>query len=393
MTSDSIVIVNGARTPMGSLLGAFANTPAPMLGAAAAKAALERAGVSANEVEELIFGCVLPAGVGQAPARQVALGANMALSTQCTTINKVCGSGMKAVLMAHDQIKAGTCHIAVAGGMENMSLAPYFIPKARAGLRAGHGEIKDHMFFDALEDAYTGRAMGSFAQDTADNNHVTREQMDAYALESLKRAKEAIAKGYFEKEMVSVTVKTKKGEENISVDEQPGSAQAEKIPKLKAAFKEGGTITAANSSSISDGAAALVLMSESEAKKRNLKPMARIVAHSSNAVQPCDFPIAPIGSIEKVLQKANWKISDVDLFEINEAFAVVAMLAMKKFGIEHSKLNVNGGACALGHPVGASGARIIITLMYALQRLNKKKGIASICIGGGEANSIAIEML
>ena len=393
MSSESVVIVAGTRTPMGGLLGAFATTPAPILGAIATKAALERAGLSGNEVEELIFGCVLPAGVGQAPARQVALGAGMTLSTQCTTINKVCGSGMKAVLFAHDQIKAGTCNIAVAGGMENMSLAPYFIPKARAGLRAGHDEIKDHMFFDALEDAYTGRAMGSFAQDTADNNKVTREEMDAYALESLKRAKEAIAKGYFEKEMIPVTVKTKKGEEKISIDEQPGSAQPEKIPKLKAAFKEGGTITAANSSSISDGAAALVLMTESEAKKRNLKPMARIVAHSSNAVQPCDFPIAPIGSIEKVLQKANWKIADVDLFEINEAFAVVAMLAMKKFGIDHSKLNVNGGACALGHPVGASGARIIVTLMYALQRLNKKKGIASICIGGGEANSIAIEMI
>jgi acetyl-CoA C-acetyltransferase len=393
MTTDSIVIVNGARTPMGGLLGAFANTPAPVLGAAATQAALERSGVSGNDVEELIFGCVLPAGVGQAPARQVALGAHVALSTACTTINKVCGSGMKAVLFAHDQIKAGTCTIAVAGGMENMSLAPYFIPKARAGLRAGHSEIKDHMFFDALEDAYSGRAMGSFAQDTADNNKVTREEMDAYALESLKRAKEAIAKGYFEKEMVPVTIKSKKGDEIIRVDEQPGSAQPEKIPKLKAAFKDGGTITAANSSSISDGAAALVLMTESEAKKRNLKPMARIVAHSSNAVQPCDFPIAPIGSIEKVLQKANWKIADIDLFEINEAFAVVAMLAMKKFNIAHDKVNVNGGACALGHPVGASGARIIVTLMYALQRLGKKKGIASICIGGGEATSIAIEML
>jgi acetyl-CoA C-acetyltransferase len=391
--SDSIVIVNGARTPMGSLLGAFANTPAPVLGAAATIAALERSGVSVNDVEELIFGCVLPAGVGQAPARQVALGAGMALSTQCTTINKVCGSGMKAVLLAHDQIKAGTCTIAVAGGMENMSLAPYFIPKARAGLRAGHGEIKDHMFFDALEDAYTGRAMGSFAQDTADNNKVTREAMDAYALESLMRAKSAIANGFFDREIVSVPVKTRKGDEIIRVDEQPGNAQAEKIPKLKAAFKDGGTITAANSSSISDGAASLVLMSESEAKKRNLNPMARIVAHTSNAVQPCDFPIAPIGSIEKVLQKTNWKISDVDLFEINEAFAVVAMLAMRKFNIAHDKVNVNGGACALGHPVGASGARIIVTLMYALHRLHKKKGIASICIGGGEANSIAIEML
>jgi len=393
MSTDSVVIVNGARTPMGGLLGVFATTPAPVLGAAATRAALERSGLTGDEVEELIFGCVLPAGVGQAPARQVALGAGMALSTQCTTINKVCGSGMKAVLLAHDQIKAGTCAIAVAGGMENMSLAPYFIPKARTGLRAGHGEIKDHMFFDALENAYDGRAMGSFAQDTADHHKVTREQMDAYALESLQRAKEAIAKGYFEKEMVPITIKTKKGDEIIAVDEQPGSAQPEKIPKLKAAFKEGGTITAANSSSISDGAAALVLMTESEAKKRKLKSMARIIAHSSNAVQPCDFPIAPIGSLEKVLQKAGWKIDEVDLFEINEAFAVVAMLAMQKMGIEHRKLNINGGACALGHPVGASGARIIVTLMYALQRLNKKKGIASICIGGGEATSIAIEMI
>lgn len=393
MSTDSVVIVNGARSPMGSLLGVFAMTPAPILGAAVTRAALERSGLTGNEIEELIFGCVLPAGVGQAPARQVALGAGMALSTQCTTINKVCGSGMKAVLFAHDQIKAGTCAIAVAGGMENMSLAPYFIPKARAGLRAGHGEIKDHMFFDALEDAYTGSAMGSFAQDTADHHKVTRAEMDAYALESLKRAKEAIAKAYFEKEITPISVKTKKCDETIYVDEQPGSAQPEKIPKLKAAFKEGGSITAANSSSISDGAAALVLMTEREAKKRQLKPMARIVAHSSNAIQPCDFPIAPIGSIEKVLHKAQWKIADVDLFEINEAFAVVAMLAMKKLGIEHSKLNVNGGACALGHPVGASGARIVVTLMYALQRLNKKKGIASICIGGGEALSVAIEMI
>jgi acetyl-CoA C-acetyltransferase len=391
--SDSIVIVSGARSPMGSLLGAFATTPAPVLGAAVTKAALQRAGLPADAVDELVFGCVLPAGLGQAPARQVALGAELALSTPCTTINKVCGSGMKAVLLAHDQLKAGSCTVAVAGGMENMSLAPYFIAKARAGLRAGHSEIKDHMFFDALEDWHSGRAMGSFAQDIADNNKVTREAMDAYALESLKRAKDAIANGYFDKEIIPVTVKTKKGDETISVDEQPGSAQPEKIPKLKAAFKEGGSITAANSSSISDGAAALVLMTESEAKKRNLKPLARIVAHSSHAIAPKDFPVAPIGSIEKVLQKANWKIADVDLFEINEAFAVVAMLAMKQHGIAHSKLNVNGGACALGHPVGASGARIIVTLMYALQRLNKKKGIASICIGGGEATSIAIEML
>jgi acetyl-CoA C-acetyltransferase len=391
--SDSIVIVSAARSPMGSLLGAFATTPAPLLGAAVTKAALARAGLPDYAVDELVFGCVLPAGLGQAPARQVALGAGLALSTPCTTINKVCGSGMKAVMIAHDQIAAGSSAVAVAGGMENMSLAPYFIAKARAGLRAGHGEIKDHMFFDALEDWDSGRAMGSFAQDIADKHGVTRQQMDDYALASLQRAKGAITQGYFEKEIIPVAIKTKKGEELISVDEQPGSAQPEKIPKLKAAFKENGTITAANSSSISDGAAALVLMRESEAKKRKLQPLARIVAHSSHAIQPCDFPIAPIGSIEKVLQKANWKIADVDLFEINEAFAVVAMLAMNTLGIAHSKLNVNGGACALGHPVGASGARIIVTLMYALQRLNKNKGVASICIGGGEATSIAIEML
>lgn len=393
MPTESVVIVSGARTPMGGLLGAFANTPAPVLGALATRAALERAGLAADTIEELVYGCVLPAGVGQAPARQVALGAGLASSTQCTTINKVCGSGMKAVLFAHDQILAGTCRTAIAGGMENMSLAPYFIPKARAGLRAGHSEIKDHMFFDALENAYDGRSMGSIAQTLADQHKVTREQMDAYALESLVRAKAAIEKGYFNDEIIAVPVKSKKGDALVRIDEQPGNAQPEKIPKLKPSFKEGGTITAANSSSISDGAASLVLMSESEAKKRNLKPLARIVAHTSNAMLPEEFPIAPIGSIEKVLAKAGWKVGDVDLFEINEAFAVVAMLAMQKLGFEHSKLNIHGGACALGHPVGASGARIIVTLMYALKRLNKRKGIASICIGGGEANSIAIEMI
>lgn len=392
MNKESVVIVSGARTPMGGLLGSLSTIPAPTLGAITTKAALERGGVKMDGIEELVFGCVLPAGVGQAPARQVALGAGLARSTQCTTINKVCGSGMKAVLFAHDQILAGTCKTAVAGGMENMSLAPYFIPKARTGLRAGHSEIKDHMFFDALENAYDGRSMGSIAQAIADAHNITREQMDAYALESLLRARSAIEKGYFDAEVIPVTVKTKKGDELIRVDEQPGNAQPEKIPKLKPSFKEGGTITPANSSSISDGAASLILMSEREAQRLNLKPLARIVAHSSNAMQPEEFPIAPIGSIEKVLQKAGWKISDVDLFEINEAFAVVAMLAMQKLGFEHNKLNIHGGACALGHPVGASGARIIVTLMYALKRLNKKKGVASICIGGGEANSIAIEI-
>ena len=393
MSMDSVVIVGGARTPMGGLLGTLGNTPAPTLGAFAAREALARSGLPPHQVEELVFGCVLPAGVGQAPARQVALGAGLASSTPCTTINKVCGSGMKAVLLAHDQIQAGSCQTALAGGMENMSLAPYFIPKARSGLRAGHGEIKDHMFFDALENAYDGRSMGSIAQAMADQHGITREQMDAYALESLLRAKAAIDKKYFEAEIVAVTVQGKKGEEVVRIDEQPGNAQPEKIPKLKASFKQGGTITAANSSSISDGAAALVLMRESEARKRGLVPLARIVAHSSHAMQPEEFPIAPVGAIEKVLAKAGWKISDVDLFEINEAFAMVAMLAMQKLDIPHSRLNINGGACALGHPVGASGARIIVTLLYALRRLNKSKGIASICIGGGEANAIAVEIM
>jgi acetyl-CoA C-acetyltransferase len=393
MSKNSVVIVNGARTPMGGLQGKLGAVPAPELGAIATRAALERAGVAPDQIEELLYGCVLPAGLGQAPARQVALRSDMALSTQCTTVNKVCGSGMKTVLMAHDQILAGTCQTAVAGGMESMTRAPYFIPGAREGLRAGHKEIKDHMFFDALEDAFTGTAMGSYAQDIADNNNVTREAMDEYALESLSRARDAIEKGYFEKEIVPVTVKTRSGEEVVSVDEQPCNAKPEKIPNLKPAFKKDGTITAANSSSISDGAASLVLTAESFANKNNLQPMARIVAHTSNAIEPKNFPVAPVGSMEKLLQKTGWQASDVDLFEVNEAFAVVAMLAMNKFDVPRGKFNCQGGACALGHPVGASGARIIVTLMYALQRLGKQKGIASICIGGGEATSIAIEML
>ncbi len=393
MSADSVVIVNGARTPMGGLQGRLGSVPAPDLGAIATKAALERAGVSADKVEELIFGCVLPAGLGQAPARQVALKADMAFSTQCTTINKVCGSGMKAVLMAHDQIKAGSCNTVVAGGMESMTLTPYLIPNARTGLRAGHKDIKDHMFFDALEDALTGTAMGVFAQEIADKNNITREEMDQYSIESLTRAQEAIENRYFENEIIPVTVSTRKGEEVVSVDEQPGNAKLEKIPNLKPAFKKGGTITAANSSSISDGAASLVLMRESEAIAQNIKSMARVVAHSSHAIEPKNFPVAPLGSIQKVLDKAGWNADDVDLYEVNEAFAVVAMLAMRHFDIPRDKFNVQGGACALGHPVGASGARILVTLMYALQRLGKKKGVASICIGGGEATSVAIEMI
>ncbi len=393
MSENSVVIVNAARTPMGGLQGKLGSVPAPELGAIATRAALQRAGISNEQVEELLFGCVLPAGLGQAPARQVALKADLALSTQCTTVNKVCGSGMKTVLMAHDQIKVGTCTTAVAGGMESMTLAPYFIPNARTGLRASHKQLMDHMFFDALEDAFTGTAMGSFAQAIADKHAVTREEMDNYALESLSRAQDAIANGYFDSEIVPVTVKTRSGEDIVSVDEQPGSAKPEKIPKLKPAFAKDGTITAANSSSISDGAAALVLMAESAATEQQLEPLARIVAHSSNAIEPKDFPVAPIGSMQKVLDKAGWRVADVDLFEVNEAFAVVAMLAMRELNIARDKINIHGGACALGHPVGASGARIIVTLLHALQRLGKQKGVASICIGGGEATSIAIEML
>lgn len=393
MSSDAVVIVNGARTPMGGFQGVFADVGATELGSVATRAALKRAGVAGDQVEELLFGCVLPAGLAQAPARQVALGAEMALSTQCTTVNKMCGSGMKATLMAHDQIKAGSCDIAVAGGMESMTQAPYLIPKARGGLRLGHAELKDHMFYDGLEDAYSGRLMGSFAQELADKYGLSREQMDNYAIESLKRAQGAIEAGYFEQEIAPVTVKGRKGELEVSVDEQPGKARIDKIPQLKPAFSKVGTVTAANSSSISDGAAALVLMTESKARSLGLNPLARIVAHASHAQHPSEFSIAPIGSIDKVLNKAGWSIGDVDLFEINEAFAMVALLAIQELGLDSEKVNVNGGACALGHPIGASGARIIVTLMYALKRLQKKRGVASLCIGGGEATAIAIEML
>lgn len=393
MSSDAVVIVNGARTPMGGFQGVFSDVCATELGSVATRAALERAGVAGDQVEELLFGCVLPAGLAQAPARQVALGADMALTTQCTTINKMCGSGMKATLMAHDQIKAGSCDLAVAGGMESMTQAPYLIPKARGGLRLGHAELKDHMFYDGLEDAYSGRLMGSFAQELADRYDLSREQMDNYAIESLKRAQGAIEAGHFEQEIAPVIIKGRKGELEVAVDEQPGKARIDKIPKLKPAFSKDGTVTAANSSSISDGAAALVLMTESKAQALGLKPLARIVAHASHAQHPSEFSIAPIGSINKVLNKAGWSLDDVDLFEINEAFAMVALLAIQELGLDSEKVNVNGGACALGHPIGASGARIIVTLMYALKRLRKKRGVASLCIGGGEATAIAIEML
>ncbi len=393
MSEESIVIVSGARTPIGNFQGVFANVTAPQLGAVATCEAVKRSGLGVEQIEELIFGCVLPAGLAQAPARQVALGAGLDISTQCTTVNKMCGSGMKAVMLAHDQIKAGSCNVAVAGGMENMTLAPYVLPKVRAGLRLGHGELKDHMFYDGLEDAYTGRLMGSFAQEIADQKGLSRQQMDDYAIASLQRAQEAISAGYFVDEISPVSVKSRKGEFEVAEDELPSVANIDKIPKLKPAFAKEGTITAANSSAISDGAASLTLTTESHAAQLGLTPMARIVAHASHAQAPSEFSIAPCGAISKVLDKAGWDAQMVDLYEINEAFAMVALLAINAFELDHNKVNINGGACALGHPVGASGARILVTLMYALKRLQKRKGVASLCIGGGEATAVAIEML
>jgi acetyl-CoA C-acetyltransferase len=393
MIDDPVVIVAAARTPMGAFQGAFSTVSAVELGAVVTRLALKQSGLVSADVDELLFGCVLPAGLLQAPARQVALAADLPLATQCTTVNKVCGSGMKTTMLAHDQILAGSCDTAIAGGMENMTQSPYFIAKARGGLRLGHGEIKDHMFCDGLEDAYSGRLMGSFAQQTADQFSISREQMDNYAIESLTRAQTAIAQGFFDAEIAPVIVKTRKGEITVSVDEQPGNANIEKIPKLKPAFAKEGTVTAANSSSISDGAAALVLMKQSRANTLGLKPLARIVAHASHAQHPSEFTMAPVGAMNKVLNAANWTVDTVDLFEINEAFAMVTLLAMQELNLDPKKVNVNGGACALGHPLGASGARIIVTLIYALQRLKKQRGVASLCIGGGEATAIAIEMI
>ncbi len=393
MNQDPVVIVAAARTPMGAFQGAFSSVSAVELGAVATRLALQQSGLGSDDIDELLFGCVLPAGLLQAPARQVALAADLPLTTQCSTVNKVCGSGMKTTMLAHDQILAGSCETAVSGGMENMTQSPYFIAKARGGLRLGHGEIKDHMFCDGLEDAYSGRLMGSFAQQTADQFEISREQMDNYAIESLTRAQAAIANGYFDAEIAPVTVKTRKGTIAVSVDEQPGNAKIEKIPKLKPAFAKDGTVTAANSSSISDGAAALVLMKQSRAQALGLKPLARIVAHASHARHPSEFTMAPVGAMDKVLAAANWSIDEVDLFEINEAFAMVTLLAIQELNLDPAKVNVNGGACALGHPLGASGARILVTLIYALKRLNKQRGIASLCIGGGEATAMAIEII
>ncbi|RKG32212.1 thiolase family protein [Acinetobacter guerrae] len=388
-----IVIVNGARTAMGGFQGALSSSTAPELGAVTIREAVQRAGLASTDVEEVIMGCVLPAGLKQGPARQAMRKAGLPDSTGAVTINKLCGSGMKAVMQATDMIKAGSAGIVVAGGMESMTNAPYILPKARAGYRMGHGEIKDHMFFDGLEDAETGRLMGSFAQDMANTRGYTREQMDEFAIRSLKRAQTAITSGYFKDEIVPVTVSSRKGDVIIDQDEQPLNAKIDKIASLKPAFAKDGTITAANASSISDGASALVLTSSEIAAQRGLKPLAKIVATASNSQHPSEFTIAPVGAIDKVLKKAGWDAQDVDLWEINEAFAMVTMCAIDDFKLDPEKVNINGGACALGHPVGSTGSRIILTLIHALKRTGGKKGIAALCIGGGEATAVAIELL
>ncbi|PTS85550.1 acetyl-CoA C-acetyltransferase [Pseudomonas sp. HMWF032] len=390
---SDIVIVSGARTPMGGFQGSLSSIAAVDLGAAAIRAAVERAGVAPADVQEVIMGCVLPAGLKQGPARQASLNAGLPAATGCTTINKLCGSGMKAVMMAFDSLKAGSNSVMIAGGMESMSNAPYVMTKARAGLRMGHGEIKDHMFLDGLEDARTGRLMGSFAQETADQYGITREDMDAYAIESLKRAQSAIASGALDAEIVPLTVSSRKGDIVVKDDEQPLTANLDKIPGLKPAFRKDGTITAANASSISDGASALLLMTAEEAAKRGLKPLAKIVAHATQSQDPSEFTIAPIGSISNLLKKTGWDKADVDLFEINEAFAMVTMLAIREHGLDHAKVNVYGGACAQGHPVGSTGSRIILTLINALKNTGGKRGIASLCIGGGEATAVAVELI
>ncbi|MBX4916903.1 acetyl-CoA C-acyltransferase [Rhizobium bangladeshense] len=389
---DPIVIVGAARTPIGSFQGELKEATAPELGATAIRAALERSRVAAEAIEEVVFGCVLPAGLGQAPARQAAIGAGLPFATGASTVNKMCGSGMKAVMMAHDLIAAGSASIAVAGGMESMTNAPYLLDKARGGYRLGHGRVVDHMFLDGLEDAYDkGRLMGSFAEDCAEAYQFTREAQDSYAIASLTRAQKAIAQGSFESEIVPVTVRSGKAEQVASRDEQPGRAKLDKIPTLKPAFRDDGTVTAANSSSISDGAAALVLMRRSEAEHRGLEPVATILGHATHSQAPNLFATAPIGALQKLSDRTGLALPDVDLFEINEAFAVVAMAAMRDLDLPHEKVNVHGGACALGHPIGASGARILVTLLAAMERYDLKRGMAALCIGGGEATAVAIE--
>ncbi|MDR3524295.1 MAG: acetyl-CoA C-acetyltransferase [Acetobacteraceae bacterium] len=391
---DPIVIVGAARTPMGGLQGDFASLTAATLGSTAIRAAVERAGIAPDQIDEVVFGCVLPAGQGQAPARQASRGAGLPDAVGCTTVNKMCGSGMKAAMFAHDILAAGSQRIVVAGGMESMTNAPYLLEKARAGYRLGHGTLLDHMFLDGLEDAYEhGRLMGSFAEDSAQSYGFTREEQDAFALASLTRALKASQDGSFTGEIAPVTIKGRAGDTVIATDEQPAKARPEKIPTLKPAFRAGGTVTAANSSSISDGAAALVMMRQSEAEQRGLSPIAVIRGHAHFAQLPALFTTAPVGAIQSVLSRAGWTANDVDLWEINEAFAVVTMIAMRDLALPHEKVNVHGGACALGHPIGASGARIIVTLLAALKKYGLKRGVASLCIGGGEATAMALEIV
>ena len=393
-TSDPIVIVGMARTPIGGFQGDLKDVSGPELGSCAIRAALERSGVTAEDIDEVLMGCVLPAGMGQAPARQASIGAGIPDATGCTTVNKMCGSGMKTTMLAHDLLVAGTNEVMVAGGLESMSNAPYILPKARSGQRLGHGQMLDHMFLDGLEDAFDkGTLMGVFAERTAKKYGFSREAQDKFAIRSLIRAKKAIEDGSFDAEVTPVTYKSRQGEVTIEQDEQPLKANLDKIPKLRPAFDKDGTVTAANSSSISDGAAALVMMRESTAKKRGLKPIARFLGHSSFAQEPAWFTTAPVSAIKKLLETLGWKADDVDLYEINEAFAVVTMAAMKDLHLPSEKVNVHGGACALGHPVGASGTRIMVTLISALQKYGKTRGVASLCIGGGEATAMAVEVM
>jgi acetyl-CoA C-acetyltransferase len=393
MKSDPIVIVSAARTPMGGFQGELKGFTAPELGGAAIRAAVERAKIRADEIEEAIMGCVLPAGQGQAPARQAALAAGLPLAVGCTTVNKMCGSGMKAAMFAHDLLKSDSADVVVAGGMESMTNAPYLLPKARAGLRMGHSQVIDHMFYDGLEDAYDkGRLMGTFAEDCAAKYQFSREAQDEFAIASLRRAQKANKEGWFAWEITPIAIKAGKEQKFVETDEQPFKANLEKIPTLRPAFRKDGTVTAANSSSISDGAAALVMMRRSSAEKRGLAPLATVVGHSTHAQEPGWFTTAPVGAIRKLLASTGWSANQVDLYEINEAFAVVTMAAMKEHGLPHDKVNVHGGACALGHPIGASGARILVTLIGALRKYGGKRGVASLCIGGGEATAMALEL-
>ena len=393
MSNRDIVIVSAKRTPIGAFQGALSPLTATQLGSAAIKAAVEAAGLKGSDIQEVIMGCVLPAGLGQAPARQAAMAAGVPVSVPATTINKMCGSGLKAVMMAADQIKAGETDIIVAGGLESMTNAPYLLPKARSGYRMGHGEILDHMIYDGLQSPFDGKAMGCFGDSTAAKYNFTRAAQDAFAAESVRRAMRALEKGDFEAEVAPVTAKTRKGETVVSSDETPGTCNIEKIPTLKPAFSKDGTVTAASSSSISDGAAALIVMSAAAAQARGLKPLARILAYSTHAQEPEWVTTAPVGAIKKTLEKLGWRSHDADLYEINEAFAAVPMAAMHDLDIDHARVNVNGGACALGHPIGATGARILTTLLHALRRRNGKRGIASLCLGGGEAVALAVEMI